>query len=109
MYIPISKPISCHHWTDIFGISARYRKRHWTGIVLPIGIKSDQYLVECTSVQYQTDVSLVNYKPLDLHCFHIGLILDRYYFKLATLFHIGPISDRYYFKQARPHFFFILA
>ena len=41
----------CRHRTDISCISARYRKRDWTDIVLPIiGIESDQYLVGYISV-----------------------------------------------------------
>ena len=76
---------SANHRTDLFYISARYCKRHWTDIVLPISIKSDRYIVRYISVQYRTDITLANYTTSDRHWFPY-LISDYYYFlKICVL------------------------
>ena len=64
---PASNLISTRCRTNILLISDRYRKQYLSDIALPIGFKSDQYLVGILSGRYRAYIKIVVYPSLVLY------------------------------------------
>ena len=69
---PASNLISTRCRTNILLISDRYRKQYLSDIALPIGFKSDQYLVGILSGRYRAYIKIVVYPSLVLYSSDIG-------------------------------------
>ena len=84
--IPVSKPISNHHRSDIVQISARYRKRHRTAYRFAHRLKVGP-------ISWRLHIGPISGGYRFSHRTDILPSLDRYWvYRLDILYDIGPIS-----------------